>query len=439
MSATPISIHLKEWEHLAPDKPESVVKDIFLEDDAQIKLLAKTLSESNTLNIEELRKGLSIQARSFVGSITLGNVRIIIHPKISGAPFMHLLRYAYNLRDLNILTTAEYDTENQTFQELIINQFIAEVSELVARGLLRKYVRADDNLASPRGKIQIQRIANQGGIIQATLPCTYHPRLEDCLINQVLLQGLYLAARLTEDSNLRLKLYRLVRFFQNSVAAIRLDYHTLKKLNREMDRLTTAYIPAITIIEILLASEGIALEEQQPRVRLPGFLFDMNLFFQALLSRFLQEHLQDYTVQDQYKIHGMIAYDPAHNPQKRLAPAPRPDYVILRRSQVVAILDAKYRDLWEQPLPPHMLYQLAIYALSQAGGIEAGILYPTIQPDAREARILIRDPTYGSSRAQVVLRPVNLLEMAALISSPKSISKTKHLATFAEHLTFGNE
>ncbi len=199
-------------------------------------------------------------------------------------------------------------------------------------------MRTDDYLASPRGKINIQHIANQGGTLSATLPCTYYQRLEDCLVNQVLLQGLLLATRLTNDSMLRIQLYRFARSLQENVSSIELNHQTFKTLRREMDRLTAAYKPAMTLIELLFAAEGITLEDDSSMMRLPGFLFDMNLFFQALLSRFLGEHLQGYTVQDQYKLHQMMYYDPAHNPRKRHSPKPRPDYVVMQQSSVVAIL-----------------------------------------------------------------------------------------------------
>jgi 5-methylcytosine-specific restriction enzyme subunit McrC len=63
-------------------------------------------------------------------------------------------------------------------------------------------------VTDPRGRINIKRIARDGGIAQAALPCTHRPRLEDRLINQALLEGLRLGARLTGDVFLRSNLRR---------------------------------------------------------------------------------------------------------------------------------------------------------------------------------------------------------------------------------------
>ena len=391
------------------------------------------------LRILELREGLFIETNSYVGKIAIGNIHITIHPKINGAPLVRLLRYAYGLRDLKTSAEVTYSSETQAFQELLIQQLIEEVNELVTRGLHRRYIRTDDVLTNPRGRIDLQRLVKQNGVNQATLPCVYYPRLEDCLINQVLLQGLYIAARLTEDSKLRMKLYRLVTLFQDTVSSIKLDYQVMKRLHREMDRLTSAYRPAITIVEMPVEAEGISLDEDQPKVKIPGFLFDMNLFFQALLSRFLKEHLPEYEVRDQYKLKDVIVYDPAHNPKKRRAPTPRPDYVILQQGHVRSILDAKYRDLWVHELPIHWLYQLAMYALSQTAGMDAIALYPTMDAEAREARVEINDPMYGSNRAHVVLRPVNLLQLDQLVTGERNIKNERERISFAKWLAFGDD
>ena len=71
----------------------------------------------------------------------------------------------------------------------------------------------------------------------------------------------------------------------------------------------------------------------------------------------------------------------------------KPDFVVLQGTTVAAVLDAKYRDLWQDSLPRDMLYQLALYALGPAGAIRRStIVYPTLESAAMDQVIAIQEP-----------------------------------------------
>ena len=433
-----VLIELREWEHRGPE-PGNELEGLALPDDESVKRIAELLTQSGRLEILELAKGLSVKASSFVGSIKLGNITITILPKIKGSPFLNLLRYAYGLRNLYLFSQKHYETKPEAFQDLLIAQLESEINELLSRGLHRQYVREDEDLVSLRGRIDFQKMAFQGGLSQAVIPCTHHPRLENCLINQMLKAGLKFSVPLTNDLSLKTKLRRNAAFLDETVSDVHLNWDIVKSVERGMNRLTKAYTSVISIIKVLLDSSGIALETPfESRVRLPGFLFDMNRFFQALVSRFLRENLNKYTVRDEYRLRGMMAYIPGYNPQRRKAPTPRPDLAVLENGRVVTMLDAKYRNLWEKDLTRDMLYQLAIYAMSQKEDRESTIIYPVVVDEAKEAKIEVKDPLLGKGQAKITLRPLNLIRLNELISKPQTVHKERERSNLVHYLVFGN-
>jgi 5-methylcytosine-specific restriction enzyme subunit McrC len=243
----------------------------------------------------------------------------------------------------------------------------------------------------------------------------------------------------TDSVDLRAHLTRLLKMLNATVSLKRINPTIVNDAQDAIDRRTTAYKPALVLIELLLGAEGVSLDDERHRVRLPGFLFDMNRFFQSLVSRFLHDHLEDCTVQDEYRLMELFYYDSDRNPRKRRAPVQKPDFVIWHNRQIKAILDAKYRDLWERPLPREMLYQLAIYALGQGEKErKAVILYPTLATDASEQAIVIRDPVSGVSQAQIILRPLNLVELESLLRDT-DWNANKRKVNLANRLAFGGD
>lgn len=260
MSVTRVS--LREWQTLGPEDPEAILRGVHL-GGSDASALARRLTESRIVEILDLKDGIRVRALAHVGRIQLGGLVLTIEPKIGSGQLLELLRYTYGLRDLQLFDKAEFATTGQLLQDLICAQLLAEVGELVERGLARRYVERSDVLLSPRGG---------------------------------------------------------------------------------------------------------------------------------------------------------------------------PDFLVSRGGKVAALLDAKYRDLWERDLPRYMLYQLAIYALSQPKGATAAILYPTIVPNATAALIEVRDPVRAGALGYVALRPAMLGE---LIEAVRVDSDPDRRARLAERLAFG--
>jgi 5-methylcytosine-specific restriction enzyme subunit McrC len=434
MSPSVESITLSEWETLTPaDCP--TLADRFLDDSVECRRVVDALNKSRMLRLTELKKGIEISAFSHVGRIRVGDLSITVLPKLKSASLLRLLRYAFGFRRLELISDSTHLVEQCGFEDLLISQLNAEAQELISRGLQRAYVPQNERLASPRGRINIDRLALDGGTITATLPCQHHPRVEDILLNRVLMAGLRLAGSLASLVDLRRDSRRLASLLEEQVSSIRLNAAVLDQAARQMTRLTAAYVPSLSIIRLLVEAQGIVLEGKTLTSTLPGFLFDMNTFFQALLSRFLRDNLPNYSVRDEHGLKGMMRYNPKFRRPNRKSPTPRPDYAVLKSNKLVALLDAKYRDLWEKSLPREMLYQLVMYAIS-CDQKQSAILYPTLTVLAKEERLDVSHPLSGSHLGQVCLRPVNLNRIEELVSADTAALRRER-AAYAERLAFG--
>lgn len=367
---------------------------------------ANALRQARQLDLIELREGLSIRTRSWVGHLELGALRLTIRPKLDKMLLLPLLRYVWGLRQLHLLPLTDTDTDLDAFEDLLLTQLLAETQELLTRGLHRTWSPRQEPLSAPRGKILVERVARQASGDQTRLPCRWHPRAANTPLNLVLLAGLYSGSRLTRSVELRAELRGLARRMPEELPVVELSERLLDDATRHLTRQTHAYLPALTLLRLLLRGHGgTLLPGTSP---LPGFLFDMNRFFQALLARLMRDHLEGVELIEELPLTDLYRWAPDSRSPRTRPPTPRPDFVVQRRGQVIAVLDAKYRDLWSHPLTRDMVYQLTVYTMAFPECPTATILYPTLDPAAHETRLHVGR---GAGRREIALRPVQLGEV----------------------------
>jgi 5-methylcytosine-specific restriction enzyme subunit McrC len=425
----PFVIELTEWDQVGPAQ-DARLRDCSLVGDPASCQLAEALR--GRVDIREVYGGLEITSTSFVGRVDVGPLRISIGPKLPSMPLARLLRYAYGLRDVSALEETSAPATKHGLQDLLVALLAAEVEELLHRGLARRYVPLSEKLESPRGRILIDRVIRAGGVREARLPCRHFERRADWHLNRVLRAGLEVGARLTEDRHLRRHVHQLSSMFGDVENLAILSSDDIDRAECDLSRLTAACGPALTIIRLLNDTLGIAFDSRQPTHRMPGFLFDMNIFFQRLLSRFLRDNLDGARIEDELPIRGLFAYAADANPKLRRAPAPRPDYALFIDKDLCGFLDAKYRDVWQRNLPAEWLYQLSIYALASPSEVSV-LLYASMSADAADERVEVCQPVMWSNKrpASVILRPVPLSHLAELLDPNRARSLTeerRHLA-----------
>lgn len=433
------ALSLREWESLRPGdgaRSKPLIGFRFA-NDAERDLAAR-LTNAQIVELLEMHDGLHIRARSHIGRIQVGTLTLTIQPKVGPRELLALLRYAFGLRHATWFDEVSYATTGELFADLLIRQLHAETRDLLERGLVRTYVLKTEQLEAPRGRIDFAQLARRGGLTQAQLPCAHHPRSSDNVLNQVLLSGLSLAMEMANDRGLRAAVARQHALVGTLASPCVLSSRLLERADRSIHRLVAMYSSILELIEALYYGTLLDINDQTGDRPLPGFLFDMNRFWQRLLERFLRENLHSCQVESEHGLTSMMRYVPGHNPKRRRGPTPRPDFAIRRGRSIVALLDAKYRDVWEHSLPRDMLYQLSVYALSQPPRSTAAILFPASDVTAEGSLIEIRDPIRRSTAAFVALRPVQLSRLVELIQGSGPAVRTER-ARFAEHLAFGDD
>ncbi len=402
MTSLPV-LHVREWSTTTPDTPGvgGLLRGLRLS--AADRQLVSELEGRASLRLTELRSGLAISVGPHIGTVSLSGLRLVIMPKLRIENLMRMVAYAFDLSDLLVTETqTTYATAEHGLIDLLGLSLLRAVERIARGGMLPDYQSRNEDLATPRGRLDMRHIATHPR--RATLRCTYDDLTIDHLLNQVLAAGLRLAAAVMQSVDLRLDLARAADRFFGDMTRTTLDADLLRTMLDGLDRRSSHYRTALTLIALIHHGARLGEHAEAGAMPLSSFTLNMNMVFERFLGRYLKENgPEDVRISAQDVRSDVFTY--LENAGDWKQPTIRPDFVFRQRRKVVAVADAKYKNRHEHPPSTAELYQLTAYGLAYAmpEPREVLLLHPLTTSEPARATTLLFTPSPATQQVRIRL------------------------------------
>jgi 5-methylcytosine-specific restriction enzyme subunit McrC len=398
---------LREWE-------ERHFDDVRLrsEDNALTESLSR--GSDARLAIDELRTGLRLRSRSWVGVVQFSDFELRIVPKLPGdnIGLAKMIDFASGLDALD--RHPSFHALDATGLNLfdLIALLLAEACETIVRGgLLADYHEIEEDLPVIRGRLLLKKQFLTRFERVDRLECRYDDHTTQSIENQILLATLRECATRVGNSGVSLRIRRLAGIFAEACALDDFDLR-LARASLTYNRLNEHYREAHSLSWLILEGLGIDDIYGGTTHRTFAFLLDMNVLFERFVTRWLNWLVQGTRLRVyQQRQDRSILWDAVScKPYARITP----DILIERQGQegVFLPIDAKYKLYNDRGIDPGDIYQTFLYAYAygehHAVLPTAIILYPSsISCPSRVLHVRRRN---GKSHAEIVGLGLNIPE-----------------------------
>ena len=305
----------------------------------------------------------SLKPGSTVGAVEIGNLSVLIEPKISIPQMLSLACYAmskFKPRREMFDFPREY-----ALPDVLALALVSAARHAFSRGLLHDYHVQEEALHTVRGRIMFAEQIRRRFGIPLPIEVRYDEFTDDILPNRLVKAAAYRLGRL------RLRSQRARREMAR-VAAV-LDNVSLAEFPPDavpevrFDRLNEHYRGVVALSRLILRHG--AFESRRGKVRASGFLVNMADVFQEFVTVALREALcvseQVFRSDKQLTGDHPIYLDEASRVKLE------PDLTWWRGSSCLFVGDAKYKRIQHENVPNADLYQLLAYvtALNLPGGL----------------------------------------------------------------------
>ena len=221
---------------------------------------------------------------SYVGALNVGELAVVIRPKIPIDRVMFLIAYAMDPKNWR---KESFELASHDVLEAIAMAFAHRTRQAIRRGLLQGYRRKEDALYTVRGRIRFgDQISRRFGI-PLPIEVAFDEYTEDIEKNRLLKTAIHrLGHTLIHSPTTRRGLRRLRPAF----AMVGLGSYRPGPLPEvQYSRLDEHYRPAVELARLII--ENTSLELFQGKVVGAAFLIDMNKVFEEFLYVALGEAL----------------------------------------------------------------------------------------------------------------------------------------------------
>ncbi len=295
---------------------------------------------------------------STVGAVEIGDLSVVIHPKIGIPQLLSLACYAVGQIKFQ---PEDFDyPEEMALPDVLALALHAQARRAFAAGLLHGYRTEEEALYGVRGRIRFEDQLRRRFGMAVPVEVRYDEFTEDIVANQLVkaavirLGGMPLRWR---DARVGLG---WVAAMLDNVSVVEFPENAVPEVT--FDRLNEHYRGVVALARLVLRHG--AFQSSRGEVRAQGFLMDMNEVFQEFVTVALREELG--LSQDTFGERTIDSLDTAG------AIKLRPDLVWSRGRTCVFVGDAKYKRIVHERVPNADLYQLLAYAT--AADLPGGLL-----------------------------------------------------------------
>jgi 5-methylcytosine-specific restriction enzyme subunit McrC len=349
-----------------------------------------------------------VTASSYVGTLVVDGVELLIRPKINPENLFLLLEPGLPPSAWRE-EAFDYDVTSDLLPS-VIAFFARTVETTLGRGVLRSYQAREESLIALRGRLDLVGQFMRAGVL-TPVACAYDDFSEDVIENRVLRAAIRLALRVPRvDPGERQRLMRQLVALEG-VAEVAVRAETVDAI--QVTRLNQHYAPALGLARLVLAN--LTLTDVRGSTSASSFMVDMNDLFQRFVTERLRRELRGrLDVIDEPTVHLGLGRQVAM----------QPDLVFREPGGAVRYVgDVKYKLTTDARGRSGDYYQLLAY--TTAMDLPEGVLiYCRRQDDIDESTVTVRN-----AGRKLVLRSVDLAgppdqvahEIAALADA---ISKT---------------